>query len=375
MICLKKLLKSETGQSSVLMAFIFVVLCGATALSVDIGHVSVEKSALQNAADAAALSAAYELPSSAAVRGAAASYAGLNGVEGAELTVNTPYDGDPNKVEVICTKTVDYTFARVLGLRSVDISARAVAENSGGISGGPFAYTIFFGCTANTMMFSSSNLYVEGSIHSNSVLQLNGSCQTVTETAEAVSHFYTYTSSVTIDTIRGRTTTVSGSDIHINHRINSPAPVIAMPDFSGQVQAEAGQVYTGYTMFYGSSINVDSPIYVDGSVMFSGSNISGQGTILASGSIQFNGSSIVNSPDDAVCFYSKNGNIQINGSNIELDGIVYAPNGMVQINASNVVIHGRIIADRVQLNGSNIQIISGDGDLDCLPEGSIKLVE
>jgi cytoskeletal protein CcmA (bactofilin family) len=224
-------------------------------------------------------------------------------------------------------------------------------------------------------MFNNSSLYIEGSAHANNVLQLNGSYMTVTGTAEAVSNFYCYGSLITIDTARGASTTVYGSDVSIQHRINSPAPVVGMPDFSDQVQAAAGQVYSGYTMFYGTNINLDSPIYVDGDLMFAGNDITGQGTILASGSIQFNGNSIVNSSDDAVCFYSRNGNIQINGSDIRLDGVLYAPNGMIQINASNVVINGRIIANTIQINGSNIQIIAGDGDLDCLPKGSIKLVE
>ncbi len=224
-------------------------------------------------------------------------------------------------------------------------------------------------------MFNNSSLYIEGSAHAYNVLQLNGSYINRYGNGRAASNFYCYGSLITIDTVRGASTTVYGSGVNIQHTINSPAPVIEMPDFSDQVQAGAGQVYTGYTMFYGSSINLDSPIYVDGDLMFAGNDITGQGTILASGSMQFNGSSIVNSSDDAVCFYSRNGNIQINGSDIRLDGVLYAPNGMIQINASNVVINGRIIANTIQINGSNIQIIAGDGDLDCLPRGSIKLVE
>ena len=378
MIYLKKLLKDEAGQSIVLVALAFIVICVAAAFALDIGRVSVQKSSLQNAADAAALSGALELPSAGAAASSAVGYAELNGVAGTGLSVNTPYNGDSSKIEVVCTKTVDYTFARVLGLTSVDVTARAVAEQ-GGMAGGPFAYTIFSGSTTDAMMFNSSTLYVEGSAHSNNVFQLNGSFQTITETAEAASHFYSYTSNVTIDTIRGETTTAYGSVININHRINIPAPVISMPDFSDQIRSAAetgGQVYTGYTMFYGSDINVDTPIYVDGGVMFAGSSISGQGTILASGNIQFNGASVVNSPgDDAVCFYSENGNIQINAADIELYGILYAPNGTIQLNMSNIVIHGRIIANKVQLNGSNIQVISGDGDLACLPGSSVKLVE
>jgi Flp pilus assembly protein TadG len=62
MIWLRKLLKNEAGQSSVLMAFIFVVLCSVAALAVDIGHMSAAKTSLQNAADSAALSGLTNCP-------------------------------------------------------------------------------------------------------------------------------------------------------------------------------------------------------------------------------------------------------------------------------------------------------------------------
>ncbi len=376
MVLVKKLLKNEAGQSVILLALVFIVLCIVAAFAVDIGRLSAAKSQLQNAADSAALSGAMELPLTSAAINTAVGYAGLNGVGETELSVSTPYNGDLKKIEVVCTQTVEYTFARVLGFTSASISARAVAERSG-MSGGPFDYAVFHGNTTNGLMFSTSSLSIEGSVHSNSTLQLNGSSQTITA-AEAVSNFYAYGSTITIDTCRGASITAHGSNINITNQIISPAPVIDMPDFSDQVQLDAesgGQVYTGYTMFNGNSINVDSPLYVDGDLMFSGSQINGQGVILATGDIQFNGSSIVNSSNDAVCFYSANGDIQVNGSNVQLDGIIYAPNGTIQINASSVVINGRLIADKIQLNGSSISICPQEGDLECLPANTIKLVE
>ena len=69
------------------------------------------------------------------------------------------------------------------------------------------------------------------------------------------------------------------------------------------------------------------------------------------------------------------GDIQINTSGAQIDGILYAPNGFIQINVSNITINGRIIAKKVQINGSNIKITSSTGDLTCLPGGSVSLVE
>ena len=57
-----KWVKRETGQSIILVAISIAMLCGVAALVVDVGMVSVSQGQLQNAADAAALAAARDLP-------------------------------------------------------------------------------------------------------------------------------------------------------------------------------------------------------------------------------------------------------------------------------------------------------------------------
>ena len=123
-----KRLKDEPGQAMLLFALAFVVLCGFAAFAVDIGLVSAEKADLQNAADAAALAGAQDLPNTATARSTAFTYAELNGVETANTSVTPSYNGNSNLIEVVCTQTVEYTFARVLGFTSTQVSARAVAE-------------------------------------------------------------------------------------------------------------------------------------------------------------------------------------------------------------------------------------------------------
>ena len=93
-----------------------------------LGAMYSTKAELQNAADAAALAAARRLPNIGAAITTAEYYAELNGVDN-EITATTPYDGDSTKIEVVCTRNVPYTFARVLGFTDIDISARAVAKH------------------------------------------------------------------------------------------------------------------------------------------------------------------------------------------------------------------------------------------------------
>ena len=374
---IQKLLKSESGQSILLIAISLVVLIGFAAIGVDVGRVSVAKGQLQNAADAAALAGAQALPSAANAQAQAIVYAGINSVSAADTVATTPFSGDSAKIEVVCNGTVQYTFARVFGLSSLQISARSVAQKQG-MSGGPFGYAIFSGSTLDLMQMSSQSLSVNGSIHSNADILLTGTVK-ITGNAESVKSFSAYTSSIIIgETCQGSSISVSGSSINIPTRISSPAATIAMPDLTTDIKSEAiasGTYYNVSKTYSGGTINVDSSVYVDnGTLTLSGSSFTGQGCMVATGNIQVNGNLTRSGSSSSVCLYSKTGDIQINTSVTKIDGNLYAPNGTIQINGS-VIINGRIIAKKVQINGSTVNIVSSSSDLTCLPGTSISLVE
>ena len=372
----KQWFKCESGQSIVMIAMSLVVLCGMAAIAVDIGRVSVERGQLQNAADAAALAGAAALPTATTAKSQAVLYAGINGVSAADTTATTPFGGNASKIEVVCQGTVDYTFARIFGLTSTQVTVRSVAEKKGVT--GPFGYAIFSGSTLDLMQMSSQNLTINGSVHSNADVLLTGTVN-ISGNAESVKSFSAYVTSIQVGgTCQGSSVTVSGSTINVPTRISSPATTIAMPDFSTDVKNEAtaaGTYFTTSKTYTGGTINVDSSIYVDGgSITFAGSNFSGQGCMVATGNIQINGNMTRSNSGSSVCIYSKNGDIQINTSVSSIDGILYAPNGTIQING-NVTINGRIIAKRVQINANNVVINSSPGDLNSLPGISVTLVE
>ena len=375
-----KRLKGESGQSAILIALSLVLLCGFAALAIDIGVLSVDQGQLQNAADAAAMAAAWDLPSASAAESTAIQYAQLNGVSASDTSVTSPYQSSDLKIEVVCKRTVEYSFARVLGLKSKEIIARAVAEKSGS-AGGAFGYALFSGDTNSSGLLGlyQNAIYVDGSVHSNNGILMTGSNLKFTGNVEAVNNFEAYVSSITIGgTCQGKTITAYGSSINIPNRLTSPANIISMPDFSAETIAEAqasGTAYQGNKQYNGSTINVSSPVYVNGSINVAASSYTGAGVMIASGNIQLSGNVIAATADSAVCIYSQTGNINISVSNIQIDGILYAPQGEVMISASNIVINGRVIAKKVQLQGSNIQIISSTKDLTALPGGSVQLVE
>ncbi len=128
--------RRESGQMLVLFVIMLGVLLGFVAMSVDVGLILHERRSLQNAADAAALAGASELPESpGAAEAKALEWAENNGYtseNGATITVNTSYQGDPNSVEVVIEVEIPFIFARALGLESTGVGARAVASNTTG---------------------------------------------------------------------------------------------------------------------------------------------------------------------------------------------------------------------------------------------------
>ena len=371
-------MKGESGQSTIMIVLAIVALCGMAAMVVDAGMAYVQKGQLQTAADAAALAAAHELPNATKARNTAVTYAEKNGVEHGRTTATTPYHSDSKKVEVVVTSTVEFTFARVLGFESKEVSARAVAEKTG-MSGGAFGYAIFSGSKNSRLGLFSSSLTVNGGIHGNNEIMMNGSSETVNGNIEASGAYSASGSQIKVTgTVTGSSVTTHGSNISLGNRVAVAAPVIDMPDLSATALAEAqanGTEYNGDKLYNGSTIDVDKSVYVHGSITVAGSKFKGVGMLVATNRIQLNGSCLEASSSASVCIYSTNGDIQINGSNIRIDGVLYAPNGNIQVNGSSIVINGRVIGKEVQLNGSSITVNSSSGDVDFLPGEIVRLVE
>ncbi len=381
---IKNLLKGESGQSALLVAITIVALCGVAAMVADVGMVAVTQGQLQNAADAAALAAANNLPDAASARTTAGQYAELNGVSAADTTATTPYNGSANKVEVVCKETVQYTFARVIGLQSKEVSARAVAEKTGS-SAGPFGYALFSGGLNSQMGLYTDALEITGSAHSNYTYQMNGSLQKISGNAEAVSSFQSSVTNLTIGgTCQASSIAIYGkeSNICVPTRLQVPAAVIDMPDFSQDIKNEATAAGTAYLInswetkvLSGTNVNVDSCIYSSGGIQVAACTFTGQGSICAEKNIQLSGNTVKNTASSAVCIYSVNGDISFATSGLTIYGTLYAPNGTIGIYASNTTIYGRVIAKNIIITGSNVKIISGSNDLNFLSGGSVSLIE
>jgi Flp pilus assembly protein TadG len=125
---LRSVWQQEFGQGLVLGALAMVVILGFTAMAIDLGIFLHERRDLQNAADAAALAGAAELPESPAEAEAKVhEWAAKNGIDiaGGELDlveVTTTYVTN-DTVRVRVTREVPFVFGRVLGLTSETMHA------------------------------------------------------------------------------------------------------------------------------------------------------------------------------------------------------------------------------------------------------------
>jgi Putative Flp pilus-assembly TadE/G-like len=118
-------LRSERGQAAVLTVFFLVVLCGAVALTLDVGSWFREQRATQSAADAAALAGAHALPDDTGEAGVLAEeYLAKN--DGGDATVTFP-DGT-NAIRVRVERNTPGIFAQIFGIDSVDVAAQATAR-------------------------------------------------------------------------------------------------------------------------------------------------------------------------------------------------------------------------------------------------------
>lgn len=366
--------KEESGAIVVIVALAMVVILGFAALVIDVGRISLEKQELQNAIDAACLAGAQELPNTATAKVTAYHFIELNGYQDSDILEPT-FTNSNNTISITGSKNVEYTFAKILGFDSTTVQPDASATKEG--LGAAFGYTLFSGSPSYTLLINGSSQYIGGSAHSNYKFSINGSNQTILGSSEAVSQNSMNGSSINISgNCQGSSISINGSDINIGTKIFSPAPVIPMPDFSDIIKSQAeaaGQAYEGNKTFSGSNMTVDDSIYVNGNVTVNGSNFIGRGCILATGNLTFNGSNLKNVSGGAVCFYSKNGNITINGSSQGLCGIIYAPNGTITLNGSNQTVNGRVIGNKVLINGSNTRIIGGTNEFTSVPASSVRL--
>lgn len=124
-------LRRERGQAAVLTVVFLTVLLGMVAFVLDVGSWYREQRATQSAADSAALAAAQALPRSpAAARVLAGEYVAKNGGGAPEITFSSRAASN-DTVTVRVERDAPGVFAKLFGISSVNVGAKAVARAAG----------------------------------------------------------------------------------------------------------------------------------------------------------------------------------------------------------------------------------------------------
>ncbi len=216
-----------------------------------------------------------------------------------------------------------------------------------------FNYALFSGSPTSTLAMVGTNITIKGNVHSNkdftaSVYKMNisGSC-------EAVS-----------------TVQLNGNpdDIQIGNIVQY-AQSVEMPDVGDPIVAMAqanGQIYDGDQSFNDTYVTFNTPIYVKGNLTINCNQFSGNGPIVATGNITINSTTLSVANNSPVCFYSKNGNITLGNSSVNLTGMVYAPNGTITMNGTYLTIFGHVIGREVVIHPNQLTIDCSNNDLSSL---------
>ncbi len=124
----------EQGYVAIAVAFMAVLLLSIAAFTVDVGSWYVEGHREQRAADAAALAGVVYLPGNPAkAYQVALQYAAANGYNDADadITVTAKVDTTPSRLRVTVTRTIDNSFAGLLGVPKTTIARSSVADWAG----------------------------------------------------------------------------------------------------------------------------------------------------------------------------------------------------------------------------------------------------
>ena len=217
-----------------------------------------------------------------------------------------------------------------------------------------FPYAIFAGSTTDDFTFQGWKSNITGDIYSGRDFLYQGS----------ELHMTGYTRTVGTIQPAGWITEMTGAEEHVD--------ALTMPDWSEAILAKKDVMPTIPPSSFTSqaSIVANGYCYTDGNLTISSMDFTGDVVIVAKGDIIYNVDSlnIGEEFEGRVLLYSEEGNITLNGTKIEINGILYAPNGRVSINAYDTTLNGRIVADKFSYNGSILNVMVDPSDLQLVTE-------
>lgn len=379
----------ERGASALLAALSLLLLMGASAFAIDGGQLYVERRSAQNAADHAALAAAFTectggTETSAIAAGVDAAAANRFNNDGVTNTVNVTRVAQYHYSAVI-DSNIDATFAKVVGTSTLATGAQAVASCTPGSFQGE---ALFGGSTTcnETLLVDGNGLLVNGGTHSNNDLDIpanNSSFGGSTTYVGALDPDPPGPTN-TFDSLSGG---VGTRAYPINFQFSDYQP-------GGAVALAAGSQYADVSILIppGTSWNTANQewtvgdhvqlapgvYYAPGRMVIrsdvsiataSGGNFDGV-TFVASGPITFTGdvnpgfSAWGNDVNQGLVVFSNHPGtptcnavaISIQGNTNVFNGIIFAPNGRVDARGNSASSFGAVWGNQVKLQGNTFSV-------------------
>ncbi|MCR4702563.1 MAG: cellulose binding domain-containing protein, partial [Saccharofermentans sp.] len=202
--------------------------------------------------------------------------------------------------------------------------------------------------------------------------------------------FYGWKSEITGDIYTSGNVWYQGSELYMNGYIRAGGsvtttswatevtgieentPIIEMPSWEESILAKADLMPAIDIQALVSQNQVISNgyYYTEDSITIEGTDFTGDAIIVAKGDITYNVDTL-NADEEVtgrVLLYSQEGNITINGSQINIRGVLYAPQGKVEINAYDTTLNGRIVSNCFSYNGSILNVTAAPSDLELVFE-------
>jgi Flp pilus assembly protein TadG len=396
--------QEEDGTFTVLVAIMLVMFVAVLAGTIDLGVLRDERSAVQNGADNAALSAAYaychtlvspgKTHSDAVAAGLTAGrrIAAENGYPLAQVTITSPVQGVDHAWRVKIDTSVAAYFASeeaTGGDGRLETWAQATAACNPGITNSPPLPALWAGgtCGDKSILLNGSNTVVNGNIHSNDWIQVGGS-------NIKVNGLGTYVTDIK-DNLPAKITWNPSADNpkKVAAQSNPTGFPYIYTDFQpGGSYYEAGDNRTHIFPFPPPSSQVSDGrlkpgIYIrTGEIDLSTYNGGDNVTLISQGGslIKFPAGNVTYTPFLngylAISYQTTDCGgfaIDISGQNTKLDGILYAPNGGIKWGGSGTVLGdsrtGPLIAKHLTIAGQNDVIKGADGSTSANP--SVTLAE
>lgn len=374
----------ESGVSAVLVAASLLLLMGSTAFAIDGGGLYSERRRAQNAADHAALAAAFTECTGGAV--ADAQQAGLeaaaaNGFDnnGVSNTVIIQPLASFRYRATIATSS-EATFARVLGMATLATGGTAVASCNPGAFQGEALFAGSTSCT-DALLIEGEGLTVVGGTHSNNDIRITANNSTL---SGGTTYAGTYTDTGNNNAVTPQTGGVSARPYPIDFQIADYQP-------GGSVATSAGSQYfdisvvppagtswnTGNQKWTVANTSLPPGIYYSPGQIEVGANVTvapASGgltdgvTFVAQGRITFldnasftawggetNQGLLVfsNHPGTPSCSEVA---ISLQGNTNVFDGIIFAPHGVADVRGNSASSFGAVWGYKVRAQGNTFTV-------------------